>query len=208
MADRLRVLFVTPELAPWVKAGGLGDVAHGLPLALGRAGVDVRILVPAYRELARAFPEAEVLGNLDAWGGAFAPAQLLTASGEIPLYLLGCPDYFARGGGAYQSPQGADWPDNHLRFGLLGRAAAAFGSGAMPIDWTPDIVHCNDWQSGLAPAYLSARRTSAANASMERESNRFSPKRGIVMSSLVPPPWRREVSTSTFRASTGSCPLA
>lgn len=154
MADGLRVLYVTPELAPWIKTGGLGDVAQGLPAALARAGVDVRILVPAYRELARAFPAANLLANFPEWGGALAAAQLLVADAAVPLYLLGCPAYFARGGTAYQSPTGADWKDNHLRFGLLGRAAAALASDETPLDWKPDILHCNDWQCGLGPAYL------------------------------------------------------
>jgi starch synthase len=154
MADRLRVLFVTPELAPWVKTGGLGDVAQGLPAALLRAGIDVRILVPAYRGMAQAFPQAEVIADFPAWGGAFAGAQLLQANSPVPLYLLGCPDYFARPGTAYQTPKGEDWLDNHLRFGLLGRAAAALGSAESPLPWKPDVVHGNDWQCGLAPAYL------------------------------------------------------
>jgi len=158
MADGLRVLFVTPELAPWVKAGGLGDVAQGLPAALVRAGVDVRILVPAYREMAQAFPEAEIVANFAPWGGAFDPAQLLTAPAKVPLYLLGCPAYFARRGGAYQSPAGVDWTDNHLRFGLLGRAAAAMACRESPLAWKPDVLHCNDWQCGLAPAYLAHLR--------------------------------------------------
>jgi len=153
MADGLRVLYVTPELAPWIKTGGLGDVAQGLPAALAREGVDVRILVPAYREMARAFPTANLLANFPEWGGALAAAQLLVAEAAVPLYLLGCPAYYARRG-AYQSPAGADWQDNHLRFGLLGRAAAALASGETPLDWMPDVLHCNDWQCGLGPAYL------------------------------------------------------
>ncbi|MFI5399653.1 MAG: glycogen synthase GlgA [SAR324 cluster bacterium] len=150
----MRVLYVTPELAPWIKAGGLGDVAQGLPSALARAGVDVRVLAPAYRELAQAFPDANLLANFPEWGGKFAPAQLLIADTAVPLYLLGCPAYFARGGTAYQSPAGVDWQDNHLRFGLLGRTAAALASDESPLDWKPDILHCNDWQCGLGPAYL------------------------------------------------------
>jgi starch synthase len=64
-----------------------------------------------------------------------------------------CPQFYARNGGPYQNSEGADWPDNALRFGLLSRAAALAAMGALP-DWTPDVIHCNDWQTGLAPTYL------------------------------------------------------
>jgi starch synthase len=155
MTGRMRVLFVTPEIAPWVKAGGLGDVAEGLPSALARAGLDVRILVPGYRNLLSAFPDAPRVASFQAWGGMLAPAHLREARGKVRIYLVDCPEYFDREGTAYQSPQGFDWPDNYLRFGLLGRAAAALASDESPLDWRPEILHCNDWQAGLAPAYLS-----------------------------------------------------
>ncbi|MRR09382.1 starch synthase, partial [bacterium] len=53
----MKVLFATSEIAPWVKTGGLGDVAAALPPALAAAGVDMRVLVPAYPALREAFPE-------------------------------------------------------------------------------------------------------------------------------------------------------
>ncbi|HXZ93340.1 MAG TPA: glycogen synthase GlgA [Burkholderiales bacterium] len=154
MAQRLRVLYVTPEAAPWAKTGGLGDVAQALPRALAIAGADVRVLVPAYSGLRTAFPEATEIAALPALGGSLPAARLLAAPGEPVLWLLDCPAYYARPGGPYQSPQGADWPDNHLRFGLLSRVAALLAGGASPLAWRPDVLHCNDWQCGLAPAYL------------------------------------------------------
>ncbi|HWV19358.1 MAG TPA: glycogen/starch synthase, partial [Rhodocyclaceae bacterium] len=62
----MKVLFATSELAPWVKTGGLGDVAAALPSALRRAGVDVRVLLPWYPAIARAFPNASVIAELPA----------------------------------------------------------------------------------------------------------------------------------------------
>jgi starch synthase len=154
MAPPLRILYVAPELAPWSKTGGLGDVAQALPRALAAAGADVRVLVPAYPALSGAFPEAKPILELPDPGGALAPARLLEAPGEPALWLLDCPAYYARPGGPYQRPEGLDWPDNHLRFGLLSRAAALLGGAASPLAWRPDVVHGNDWQCGLAPAYL------------------------------------------------------
>jgi starch synthase len=148
-----RVLFVTPELAPWSKVGGLGEVSRDLPCALASAGLDVRILVPAYSSMKQAFPDAACVAEIAAPGGALAATRLLLAQGAVPIYLVDCPDYFARDG-IYQSPEGADWPDNHLRFGLLSRIAALLAGPGSPLRWHPHVVHCHDWQSGLTAAYL------------------------------------------------------
>jgi starch synthase len=165
MTDRLRVLFVTPEIAPWVKAGGLGDVAQALPAALAAAGIDARVLVPAYRPLKSAFAQARPAGAFAAPGGAFAAAALrLAEDAPVPLYLLECDAYFDRPGGPYQSPENQDWADNHLRFGLLSRIASLAGTQGFD-GWRPDLIHCNDWQGGLAPAYL-ARESGAHAASV------------------------------------------
>jgi starch synthase len=149
-----RVLFVTPELAPWAKSGGLGDVSAALPRALHTLGVDVRLLVPAYPALTAALTVETAIDRLLP-GGALAGARLLAAkAGPVPVLLVDCPEYYQRPGGVYQDAAGNDWPDNHLRFGLLSRVAALLGSRDFPLDWKPDIVHCHDWPCGLAPAYL------------------------------------------------------
>jgi starch synthase len=149
------VLFVTPEIAPWSKSGGLGDVSASLPAALRALGVDVRALVPAYRPLAAACQGAAPITGPLRLGDAFAPARLLAAQpGAVPLILVECDSYYAREGGPYQDSRGLDWEDNHLRFGMLSRTAALLGSDDTPLDWRPEVIHCNDWPSGLAPAYL------------------------------------------------------
>lgn len=151
----LRVLFATPEMAPWVKSGGLGDVSQALPAALARTGAQVRVLLPYYPALRAAFPKAPLLGELPTFGGAFPQAQLREAFGEggLPLYLLDCPPYFDRGGSAYQDADGRDFGDNALRFGLLSRVAALLASATSPLSWKPTVLHANDWPLGLAPAY-------------------------------------------------------
>ncbi|MDY0241504.1 MAG: glycogen synthase GlgA [Rhodospirillaceae bacterium] len=151
----MKILFAVPELYPLVKTGGLGDVAAALPPALARAGADVRVLMPAYRGLAeqsRAKPVADLGQPLGA-----GPATLL--EGRIPdsglaLWLIDNPALFDRDGGPYLTPDGADWPDNGLRFALLGWAAARLSRTDSPTGWTPDIVHGHDWQAGLTGAYL------------------------------------------------------
>jgi starch synthase len=152
----VKILFATSEIAPWVKTGGLGDVAGALPAALRALGHDVRVLVPAYPALAASFPEAKEIAQPQRLGGLL-PIPVLkqaVAPDGMPLLLLDYPHYFDRPGNPYLGPEGRDWLDNHLRFGLLSRVAAWLGSEASTLAWQPDIVHCNDWQTGLAAAYL------------------------------------------------------
>lgn len=152
----MKVLFASSEIAPWVKTGGLGDVAAALPPALRAAGCDVRVLVPRYPALREAFPDAEHLVHLPWLGGELPAADLYVAqAGDLPLLLLDCPMLYDRPGNPYLGPEGHDWLDNHLRFGLLSRIAARLAGPATPLDdWRPDILHCHDWQTALAPYYL------------------------------------------------------
>jgi starch synthase len=150
------VLFVTSELQPLIKTGGLGDVAAALPPALRALGADVRVLLPAYPKVLAQVKRITALGPI-AGAGAMPESTLLAADSDhvgAPLYLLDCPALYQRDGSPYQDSSGHDYSDNHLRFGTLSWAAAAIGRGIAPFDWQPDIVHTNDWQTGLAPAYL------------------------------------------------------
>lgn len=152
----MRILFVASEIAPWVKTGGLGDVAAALPAALAGLGAEVRVLVPRYPALREAFPDARALTRINGLGGAYPPFTLfeVEAAPGVVLWLLDCPDYYDRPGNPYLGPEGRDWLDNYLRFGLLSRAAARLASPASPLPWRPEILLANDWQSGLAPYYL------------------------------------------------------
>jgi starch synthase len=154
----MKVLFCTSEIAPWVKTGGLGDVAAALPPALRAAGVDVRVLVPYYPAMRRALPPetAPIVASFGNFGAHFAGSVLREAMAPdgTPLLLLDSLAYFDRPGNPYLGPEGHDWADNHLRFGLLSRIAAWLGSEDNFLPWRPEILHCNDWQTALAPAYL------------------------------------------------------
>jgi starch synthase len=160
LSPSLRVLFVTSECTPFSKTGGLADVSAALPAALRAEGVDVRVLVPAYGDAAA--QTSRTIATLPA-DGNFPRAMLVDAKlpSAVPALLLVCPELYARNGGPYQNSDGADWPDNAVRFGLLSRVAALAAVGAIP-GWTPDVIHCNDWQAGLVPAYL--RSMPAAHA--------------------------------------------
>src|SRR5205823_10758909 len=71
----------------------------------------------------------------------------------IPAWIVDCPALYDREGGPYQDAGGDDWDDNPLRFGLLARAAALLASSQSPVAWRAQLIHANDWQTGLAPAY-------------------------------------------------------
>lgn len=153
--SRLAILFAASEMAPWVKTGGLGDVAAALPAALHRAGHDIRVLIPAYPAFLTAFPRAAALAELPALAPSLPPARLLGAEADgLPLLLLDCPALFDRPGNPYGDALGHDWTDNGIRFGMLSRVAALLGQAGSPLDWRPEVVHLNDWQTALAPAWL------------------------------------------------------
>lgn len=151
----LKVLFATSEVAPLIKTGGLADVSGALPAALREIGVDVRVLVPGYDQVMAQLERYEVAATLVALPG-FPPARVLsgTMENEVPVLVLDCPSLYQREGGPYQDANGLDWDDNAQRFGLLSKVASVLGSGASPLEWHPHLVHCNDWQTGLTPAYL------------------------------------------------------
>jgi starch synthase len=151
----LKVLFATSEIAPLIKTGGLADVSGALPAALRAIGVDMHVLVPGYKQVIAQLLQHDVAATFDDLPG-FPPARLLSSvmPNGVPLLVLDCPSLYQREGGPYQNVTGHDWADNALRFGLLSRVAAVLGSSASPLMWHPDLVHCNDWQTGLTPAYL------------------------------------------------------
>ncbi|WP_208324742.1 glycogen/starch synthase, partial [Modicisalibacter xianhensis] len=152
--DSFRILFVTPEIADFVKVGGLGDVSSALPRALASRH-DVRILIPAYREMIASDHEIEILGKLP--GHAEIPACELgkiTCSDGLVIYLLVCPELFERAGNPYCDETGIGWEDNDIRFARLSLAAAQLASGRAGLDWQPELLHLNDWTCGLAAGYL------------------------------------------------------
>ncbi len=150
----MRVLAAVSEIYPLVKTGGLADVAGALPLALAKLGVEVRSLVPGYPAVMRALTQVDselVLVRHDLFGG---PARVLAAEvAGLALLVLDAPHLYDRPGGPYVDQNGHDWWDNPVRFAALSRIAADIGQGALP-GWAPDVVHCHDWQTALAVAYL------------------------------------------------------
>lgn len=141
----VKILFVASEVAPFAKTGGLADVASALPQALAALGHEVRIVMPLYDRVLenghRPRPGPEVTVELG--GHRLAAGVGRLDLGAVPVALVDVPSLYHRGS-LY-----TDGPDEHLRFAVLCRAALE-----LVADWSPDVIHCNDWQTGLIPLYL------------------------------------------------------
>jgi len=167
----LRVLHVAAEMYPWVKTGGLADVLGALPASLARAGADARVLLPGLPAFRQALLDAQPVATLEPrFGndGAQVLRGALPAHGKRRLvaYLIDAPALYARPGSPYGGPDGADWPDNHRRFALLGWVAARLARGELDAGWSADVLHAHDWHAGLGPAYLRLAPDAASVASV------------------------------------------
>ncbi|MDP2122349.1 MAG: glycogen synthase GlgA [Hoeflea sp.] len=149
----MRVLSVASEAYPLIKTGGLADVAGALPAALKAHDVDMRVLVPGYRQvMAKLRKPVRAMGFDDLLGTS--AAILAGRIDGVDYLVLDAPALFDREGGPYTDGAGADHADNWRRFAALCRAAATIAEDGLDDGWTPDIVHAHDWQAGLTPVYL------------------------------------------------------
>ncbi len=130
MARKMKVLYVSSEVDPFAKTGGLADVAGSLPIALEKIGVDIRVVMPKYKQV-------KVEGSVTSLGK------------DVKVYFVEHPEYFSRDN-LYGTSEG-DYPDNLDRFVYFCREVFNI---AKANKFSPDIIHCNDWQSALIPVYL------------------------------------------------------
>ncbi|MCL1787611.1 MAG: glycogen synthase GlgA [Defluviitaleaceae bacterium] len=140
-----KILFVSTEVNPYSKSGGLGDVAGSLPAALREKGADVRVVLPLYKTVPEALlSNAKIIGSFTvhlAWRQQEATIVALEAEN---VYFIKNDYYFHR-----DNYYGYD--DDFERFAFFSKAAVE-----MPghIDFKADILHFNDWHTGLGPTYL------------------------------------------------------
>jgi starch synthase len=149
----LKVLFVSPEVEPFVKVGGLADMVGALPKQLAAMGHDVRVVCPAYGSvrvigdwIARQDPLGVDVGVSAHWARTW---QTMLPNSQVPVYLLEHEEFFGRPE-VYAGPFGSHL-DNDLRFIFLSRGALAL---CEQLEWIPDVVHCHDWTTGFVPVYL------------------------------------------------------
>ncbi len=147
--SNMKILYLSAEVSPLAKAGGLADVAGSLPSALHALGHDVRVVMPAYGFIDHTrFALQPILDRvrLSFAGGAGDAAILQGTIGDgTPLYLVDQPAYFDR-----DNIYGYD--DDAERFLFFCRGAL---EAARALGWRPDVVHGNDWHTGAVPLWLS-----------------------------------------------------
>jgi len=148
----MRVLFVSAEVSPFAKVGGLADVAAALPRALYERGADVRVVMPKYRGIERKTDLKEISRFPTPVGKTEKECVLYKGTlpkSDVPVYFLGNDPYFDRA--QVYGEKGGDYPDALERFVFLSGGALIL---PQVIDWRPEIVHVNDWHTALVPAYL------------------------------------------------------
>jgi starch synthase len=158
----VRVLFVSSEAYPLIKTGGLADVSGALPKALraqasdaSPESCDIKILIPGYRDVLSKLKATKTIASVTVLNQLCTIVQGTMPDSQIEVLAIQNASLYERDGGPYNQQNGEDWPDNALRFGVLSRLASLLASPQSPIKhWQPELVHCNDWQTGLTPAYM------------------------------------------------------
>ena len=141
------VLFVASEAAPFIRTGGLGDVAGALPKALVKQGLDVRVVIPLYSDIPDKLRQSLTFLTYTyvplSWRNQYCGVYEGEANG-VKYYFIDNEYYFKRGGlyGHY---------DDGERFAFFSKAVLEM---LMLIDFRPSVIHCNDWQTALVPVFL------------------------------------------------------
>jgi starch synthase len=144
----LKVLILAAEIEPFVKVGGLAEIVGALPKALQAFGHDVRLVMPRYRQVdSEHFQLTTILDTISVPMGNFQVSVSIRQTeigNHIPVYMIDAPRFFDR-----ENIYG--YTDDGERFILFCRAAL---EAMKALDWSPDIVHCNDWHTGIVPNWL------------------------------------------------------
>ena len=158
MSENLKILFMSSEVHPLAKTGGLADVSMALPKALHRLGHDVRIAMPCYKSIDRSKFEMEYVTDFPLKINNFTHNCIIRKTGincssgkkrakaaqSLPIYLIDSYEYFDRD--ELYSNEAGDYVDNARRFGYFCRAALEM---LQKIDFEPDVIHLNDWQTAI-----------------------------------------------------------
>jgi len=152
----MKILFASPEIVPFAKTGGLADVSGALPKALEKLGEDVTAIMPKYQAINDKKFGIEYTGkNIQVpisnriEEAKIYKSQIPNPKSQIPVYFIDKKEYYDRPY-LYGTTQG-DYPDNAERFIFFDRAIL---ETCKILGLRPDIIHCNDWQTGMIPVYL------------------------------------------------------
>ncbi len=149
----MKIAFVSSEVAPFAKTGGLGDIVGALPKAIKRLGGLCLVIAPKYKCVDVAKFDLKLLDyNISvsiAGDNKRAEIYQTKIDDDIPVYFINNDDYFYRDG--FYVENGVDYPDNAERFAFFSKAGFQL---LKALGVSPDIIHCSDWQTGLIPAYI------------------------------------------------------
>lgn len=160
MAKPIQVLFLSSEVEPFAKTGGLADVSGALPLTIYNLGQEVRIMLPRYGSIKNTPSKLHDMIRLQ---GIDVPVGdnvlkanvkssfILGTFTKVQVYLLDNPDLFGRQGLYVHPDSKKAFPDNDVRFIFFCRGVLEM---LKKMGWQPDIIHCNDWHTALVPVYL------------------------------------------------------
>jgi starch synthase len=160
MAKSLNVLFLSSEVDPFAKTGGLADVSGALPQILKSLGQEVRVMMPRYGAIDRRkdrLHEMIRLKNIDipvgkkSYPASVRSSFLVNVHDKVQVYFVDNSKFFGRTGIYVHPETKKDYADNDERFIFFARSVFEV---LKKMGWAPDIIHCNDWQTGLVPAYL------------------------------------------------------
>src|SRR5437899_1311611 len=160
MSKSIGILYVASEAEPFIKTGSIGDLAGSLPKTVKAFGHDIRVMLPGYgiinnrrfqiHNLLR-MKDIEVPIANDMELAYVKSSYLASESHKVLVYFLSNDRYFSREGLYYHPDTKKYFPDNDERFIFFCRGVL---ETLKRLRWQPDIIHCNDWQCGLIPAYL------------------------------------------------------
>lgn len=150
----MHVILVSSEVVPFAKTGGLADVCGALPAELERLGIKVSVFMPAYPSVHEqpTKPQPLPLAYAIPLGRKIVDGGLLTAkipNTNVDVFFINQPNYFHRNG--LYGENGGDYEDNSERYIFFCRAVL---ESIRLLNLQPDVIHCNDWQTGLIPALL------------------------------------------------------
>jgi starch synthase len=151
-SNKLKIAFAATECVPYAKTGGLADVAGSLPIDLAELGCDVKVFIPKYSRI-----DESTYGLKYNWDIGEMPIRINDVirsvhihqsklpNSKIDVYFIDCPHYF------YRHRIYTDDPDEDERFTLFSKAII---ETLQRLQWVPDVIHCNDWQTGLLPLFI------------------------------------------------------
>jgi starch synthase len=150
----MKIAFICSEVFPYSKTGGLADIAGSLPKSIAETGCSVKVFSPKYFQIDEekfGLRYCQDIGEMQIRTADRVRAVHVykttakTSKKDVEIYFIDCPYYF------YRNRIYTTDPDENARFILFSKAVI---ESIQRLKWAPDIIHCNDWQTGLIPLYI------------------------------------------------------